>query len=203
MKKIIICLLAIAATILPAAAQMRWAGSAGVNFNNMVFKQDLVTVGGNVGCNAGILGEMIFPGIGFGLDVGLQYNMQGAKVNLGERKVWSDNGYGSEDIRIHTISIPLHLRFKYTRLNGLEDKIAPFVYGGPEFNIQAGHSKCDAIKFSGGDLSMTVGGGVELFKRWQVYGGYTWGMTYSMKTKLLDDFSACSRQGFVRVAYFF
>lgn len=203
MKKIILCLAAIAIAVMPAAAQMRWAGVAGVNGNNMVFKQDLVTVAGTTGFSAGILGEMIFPGIGFGLDLGLQYNMQGAKVNLGERQVWSDAGYGNENISIHAINIPIHLRFKYTRLNGLEDKIAPFVFGGPEFNIQAGHSKCDAMKFSGGDLSLTVGGGAELFKRWQVYGGYTWGMTYTMKTKLLDDFSARSRQWYLRVAYFF
>ena len=93
--------------------------------------------------------------------------------------------------------------FKFTRLNGLEDKIAPVIYGGPEFNIQVAHGRCKAFDYSGGDFGLTVGGGAELWKRWQITGGYTWGMTYVLKTKLLDNFSARSRQWFVRCAYFF
>lgn len=188
---------------IPAAAQLRWSGVVGVSGNSLMFKQDLVSTSSTIGYMAGINGEMMFPGIGFGLDLGLRYNQQGGKVNLGERLVWSSEGYGNEHIYIHSINIPVHLRFKYTRLNGLEDIIAPFVFGGPEFNIQVAHGKCDAIKFSGGDLGLTVGGGAEIKKNWQIYGGYTWGMTYALRTKLLDNFSARSRQWYVRVAYFF
>lgn len=196
-----VILLAVAATA--SMAQFRWAGTAGVTVNDLKFKQDLVSVSSTVGYQAGVMGEMMFPGIGFGIDFGLIYNQQGAKVNLGERLVWSSQGYGNEQIYIHSIMIPLHLRFKYTRLNGLEDKIAPFVFGGPEFDIQVAHGKCKAMKYSGGDLGLTCGIGAEIFKRWQVSGSYTWGMTYALKTKLLDDFSARSRQWSVRVAYFF
>lgn len=202
-KNIITVLLALLGIVFGAGAQMRWAPVVGINGNNLVFKQDLVSVSPTIGYQAGVMGEMIFPGIGIGIDIGLLYNQAGAEVDLGQKLVWSSDGYGKERVYLHNLNIPVHLRFKYTRLNGLEDKIAPIIYGGPEFNIQVAHGKCKAFKYSGGDFGLTVAGGAELFKRWQLTGGYTWGMTYVLKTRKLDNFSARSRQWFVRCAYFF
>lgn len=202
MKKIITIII-VALTTVAASAQFRYAPIAGATVNNLVFKQDLVGVSQQVGYTAGIQGELMFPGIGFGIDIGLMYNQQGAKVALGDKEVWSSLGYGDERVFIHNVMIPVHLRFKYTRLNGIEEKIAPLVYGGPDFNIQVGHGRCDAFNYSGGDLGLTVGGGAEIFQRWQLTVSYTWGMTYVLKTRLLDDFSARSRQWMVRLTYFF
>ncbi len=204
-KKILLAALVGVMTLVTfdASARMRWGATAGVNINTLKFKQDLVPVSNVVGYSAGVVGETIFPGIGIGIDLGLLYNQQGALVDLGSRKVWSSLGYGNEHVYLHNINIPIHLRLKYTRLNGIEDKIAPIVYGGPEFDIQVAHGKCDAFKYSGGDLGLTVGIGAEIYRRWQVTAGYTWGMTYALKTKLLDEFSAQSRQWNVRVVYFF
>lgn len=202
-KNIITVLLALLGIAFGAGAQMRWAPVVGINGNNLVFKQDLVSVSPTIGYQAGVMGEMIFPGIGIGIDIGMLYNQAGAEVDLGQKLVWSSDGYGKERVYLHNLNIPVHLRFKYTRLNGLEDKIAPIIYGGPEFNIQVAHGKCKAFKYSGGDFGLTVAGGAELFKRWQLTGGYTWGMTYVLKTRKLDNFSARSRQWFVRCAYFF
>ena len=184
-----------------ANAQFRYAAIAGFENTNLKFKQDLVTVSHTPSFQVGVQGEMMFPGLGFGIDLGLIYNQLGAKVNLGERKIWASQG--DERVRLHTLQIPLHLRFKWTRMSGLEDIIAPFVYGGPDFNILVGHGKCDAFKYAGGDLSLSAGGGVELFRRWQLSFQYSWGMTYALKTKLLDNYSARSRSYAVRLAYFF
>lgn len=184
-------------------AEMRWAATAGATVSNMDFKQDIVPVSQVVGYTAGITGEVIFPGIGIGIDLGLLYDRQGALVNLGTREIWSSLGYGNEHVYIHTLKIPLHLRWKYTRLNGIEDKIAPLIYVGPEFNIQVGHGNSDAFKCSGGDLGIAVGLGAELWKKWQVTAGYLWGLTYVAKTRLLDNFSARSGQWTLRVSYFF
>lgn len=186
-----------------ASAQMRWGATAGVNFNTMKFKQDLFGVHQAVGESAGIRGEMMFPGIGFGLELGLLYEQRGAKLDLGDKLIWSSLGYGSERIYIHSIDIPFNLKFKWTRMQGLEDYWAPFVYGGPILSIQAGHSKCDALKFSGGEVGLTCGVGFELFRRWQIAGSYTWGMTYALKTRLLTDLSARNRTWDIRVTYFF
>lgn len=184
-----------------AQARMRWGATAGANISTLKFKQDLIPVGKVAGYTAGVTGEQIFPGIGLGVDVGLMYDQQGAMLDLGSRTIWDT--YGNEHIYIHTLKIPLHLRWKFTHLGGFEDKLAPIVYGGPEFDIQIGHSHCDAIKFSGGDMGLTVGAGVELYKKWQITAGYTWGMTYACKTKLLDNFSSQSRQWNMRLTYYF
>ena len=186
-----------------ARAQFRYAAVAGPTITNLTFKQDLVSVDQTMGFQAGVQGEMMFPGIGFGLDLGLIYNLAGAKVNLGEKLIWSSQGYGNERLSVHQLNIPFHLRFKYTRLNGLEDYFAPFVYGGPDLSITLAHGKCDAIKYAGGDLALTAGLGAELWRRWQISASYTWGMTYVLKTQLLTDYSARARQWTVRLAYFF
>ena len=193
----------ISLTAFQSQAKLRWGATAGVTVNSLHFKQDLVTVSNTVGYTAGVTGEAIFPGIGLGVDIGLLYNQQGALVNLGERVIWSSLGYGNEHVYLHSINIPIHLRWKYTRLNGLEDKIAPIVFGGPEFDIQVAHGHCDAFKYSGGDLGLTAGVGAELWKNWQLTASYTWGMTYALKTQLLDQFSAQSRQWTVRLSYYF
>lgn len=205
-RKIFLLLIAFVAIFgsVECGAQFRWGAMAGVNFNSLKFKQsDILSVTTGVGESAGVAGEMMFPGIGFGVQFGLRYEQLGAKLNMGDFEMWSSQGYGDERIYIHTAQIPFHLKFKYTRLQGLEDYVAPFVYGGPVFNIQLAHSKCEAMKFSGGDLGLTVGGGVELMKRWQISASYTWGMTYALKAKVLTDYSARNRTLDLRVAYFF
>lgn len=186
-----------------ADAQFRYAAVVGPNISSLKFKQDLVGVSQTTGFQVGAQGEVIFPGLGFGVDLGLFYNQLGAKVNLGERKIWASQGYGDERVYLHYIQIPLHLRFKWTRMNGLEDFVAPFVYGGPDFTILAAHGGCDAFDYAGGELGITAGLGFEILKRWQISGSYTWGMTYALKTVLLDDFSARNRHWSVRLTYFF
>lgn len=203
MKRIIILLVAAIGIMATASAQFRFAGVLGGTYSTLNFKQDIVSVSKVGGAQGGILGEIIFPGIGFGLDLGLLYNMTGAKVNLGEKPMWSSQGYGDERLTLHQLNIPFHLRFKFTRLGGLEDYVAPFVYAGPEFSILLAHSKCDAMQYPGGDLSIGFGGGIELWKRWQVSASYTRGMTYAIKAKILSDYSAKANQWTLRLAYFF
>lgn len=184
-------------------AQFRAAGVAGVNISTLNFSQDLVPVKSSVGYQAGILGELMFPGIGFGIDLGLLYNQGGAKVDLGSKEVWSSLGYGNQRSYLHYVQIPLHLRFKWTRMSGLEEYIAPFVYGGPELNILVAHNKCKAYDYSGAELGLSAGFGLEIMRNWQISGSYTWGMTKALETKLLDGYNAHNRQWTVRVAYFF
>lgn len=206
MKKLIAIIIVISSLMgisVKSNAQFRYGPVVGVTLNDFIFKQDLVSVSKQVGGMAGIQAEMMFPGIGIGIDLGLLYNQQSAKVNLGQKPIWSWHGWGNEHVMLHNILIPLHLRFKYTRLGGLEEKIAPIVFGGPEFDIQVGHSNAGAFKCSGGDLGLVAGVGAELFRNWQVTASYTWGMTYICRTKLLDDYSARSRQWTLKVAYLF
>lgn len=205
MKRLIISIAILAAALvasIPSAAQMRWGPSVGMTINHMKFNQHLFDSTNGIGGSAGMRGEMIFPGIGFGLEIGLYYEQRAAKLDLGQKLIWSSQGYGRENIYLHSIDIPVNLKFKWTRMQGLEDYIAPFVYGGPTLSIQAGHSKCDALKYSGGEVLLAVGGGFELFKRWQIAASYSWGVTYALKTRLLTDVSSRNRTVDIKVTYF-
>lgn len=186
-----------------AHAQFRYGPMAGVNFSTLKFKQELFTVDQRVGPAAGLAAEMIFPGIGIGIDLGILYQMQGSTLHLGERELWSSQGYGTEHMDFHLVSIPVHLKLKWQRLNGLEEKIAPIVYGGPTFNFTAGHSDIDAFSFSGGAVAIDCGIGFELLRHWQLTAGYSFGMTYLSKAKILTDFSSRANAWNIRLAYYF
>lgn len=186
-----------------ASAQFRYGPLAGVNFNTLKFKQDLFTIDSQTGPAAGIAGEMMFPGIGIGLDLGLTYQLRNSKLHMGEREMWAYQGYGIENMDLHMVSIPVHIKLKWHRLGGFEEKIAPIVYGGPTFSFTVAHSKIDAMKFSGGDVALECGIGAEILERWQIRGGYSFGMTYLAKAKILTDFSNRCNAWTIRLAYYF
>ncbi len=205
MKKIMAAFIAAVVLLIPdaATAQFRYGPTAGVTFTNLHFKQDLMQVNQTTGFSAGLTGEMMFPGIGFGVDIGLAYEMRGAKLHMGQRLMWSSQGLGICNTYLHYITIPIHLRYKYTRLGGVEDKIAPFAYAGPTFGFLAGHSKNPAMEYAAGTVGIEFGAGLELFKNWQISASYNLGVTYALKTKILTDYSAQNRVCAVRIAYLF
>lgn len=206
-RKYLIMIVALAATLSTISAfgqtQTRHGVTAAFNLTGLSMKQNLITVNNNAGFKVGATVESMFPGVGFGVNTGIYYSLRGATLKLGEKEVWKADGYGDERVYLHYIEIPLHLRFKWTRMSGLEDYIAPLVYGGPTLGLMVGHNKCDAIKFTFGEIGLTAGIGFEIMKRWQLTGAYTWGMTYALKTAKLENFSGRNRQLSVGLTYFF
>lgn len=202
MKRIITFLILAVAT-LSVLAEFRWGPVAGVNISTYKFKQNLVEVNQSAGFQGGAIGELMFPGIGLGIDFGLQYNMHGAKLHLGEYEVWKSEGYATEQSYLHSLQIPINLRFKYTRFGGLEEKVAPFVYGGPVFDITLSHNKLNALEYPGGAFMLQCGVGGEFFKHYQLTIGYCWGMTYEVRTLKLDNYSARSQGWKISLSYLF
>ncbi len=187
-----------------ASAEFRYGPSLGLTYNDLMWKQDLFTVDKTMGFSAGIIGEKMFPGIGFGVDIGLFYEMRGAKLHMGEKPMWEYMGLGTVDMRLHTLVIPVHVRFKYTRLNGVEDKIAPLLFLGPSLGILVGHSDSKgALKYSGADLGLDFGLGAEIFRKWQVTAGYTLGVTEACKGNMLTNFTARNSVWTFKVSYLF
>lgn len=186
-----------------ASSQFRYGPTVGADITSLSFKQDLFSVDKAVGYTGGITCEMMFPGIGFGIDFGLEYQQRGATLHMGQREMWASQGYTSPRSYLHYATLPIHLRFKYTRLGGLEEKIAPLVYAGPSFGFLVGHSKIPALQYAGGDVSVDFGGGVELFQRFQLTASYSLGATYALKAKVLTNFSARSSMWNIRFAWLF
>ncbi|MBD5374626.1 MAG: PorT family protein [Bacteroides sp.] len=206
MRKFIIAALACIALCgaSSASAQFRYGPMAGVDMTNLHFKQsDILNVDKSVGYSAGLVAEMMFPGIGFGLDLGLYYEQRGATLDMGQKLLWSSQGLGRERSYLHYAVVPLHIRFKYTRLNGFEEKLAPIVYAGPSFGFLVGHSKNPALEYAGGDMGVEFGLGAEIMQHWQLTASYNMGMTYALKAKVLTNFSARNRTWNIRLAYLF
>ena len=203
MKKALITVLFLVACIPAALAQFRWGATAGFNYQKYHFKQDLMRVDASPGFSAGIMGELMFPGIGFGIDFGLNYEMHGSKLHFEDQVIWASEGYGPTQSNIHLIQIPLNLRFKYTKLNGVEQKIAPFVFGGPVFNIQCGHNSVPPLEYSTGSIGLQAQLGAELFRKFQISAGYYWDLTYEARTRKLENLSQHPQGWVLKAVYFF
>ncbi|MDE5850348.1 MAG: PorT family protein [Muribaculaceae bacterium] len=201
MKKLVLALIAIVCG-LGANAELRWGPTASVNFNTFHWKEPLLETHLRTGVDAGIMTEIMIPGIGFGVDAGLTYGMRSAKVNFGQWKIWNADGFGNDIVTLHTINIPLHLRFKYTRLEGVEEVIAPLAYAGPVFSFNVA-GNCKALEQPVGTVSLDFGLGCELFQKLQVSVGYLWGLSYATRTVKLENLSARADGFRVNLAYFF
>ncbi len=193
----------ILASALTSSAEFRWGPTAGVNFSTFHWKQNLAKTSGLTGGQVGLAGELMIPGIGFGIDLALRYNLHGAKVNFGDFPIWSTDGIKNQNVWMHTLEIPLNLKFKWTRMNGFEQYLAPFVFGGPVFSINIATNDQPALEHPGGYVSMQCGAGAEILEHYQISAGYSWGISYEIRTKKLDNYSAQPRGWFINVAYLF
>lgn len=202
MKKIVFLLFVMSAA-LAASAQFRYAPLVGYNNTTLKFNQDLVNVSNVSGFRAGVMGELMFPGIGFGINIGALYSMDGARVNLGEKEVWASDGYRDSRLFLHNLEIPLNLKFKWTRMQGLEDYIAPYVAGGPTFSFLLGHSRINAFDYNILTVGLQVVVGFEIFKNWQLQGEYNWGISAQLRSVKLDDYAAANRRWSISLMRYF
>ena len=192
---------ALAVSARTASAEFRWGPTAGVNISTLHWKQNIAKTSQLAGMQAGLLGELMIPGIGFGIDIGLRYNLHGAHVNFGDHEIWSSTGIENQNVWLHTLEIPFNLKFKWTRMNGFEQTLAPFVYGGPVFNFTLGTNHAPAIEHPAGYVAIQVGLGAELFEHYQISAGYSWGVSYQVRTIKLENYSAQPRGWFVNFTY--
>lgn len=198
----LILLTIILASALTASAEFRWGPTAGVNFSTLHWKQDIAKTSMRTGGQVGVAGELMIPGIGFGIDMALRYNLHGAHVNFGDHEVWASDGIKNQNVWLHTLEIPLNLKFKWTRMNGFEQYLAPFVFGGPVFNFTVGTNNQPALEHPLGYVAMQCGIGGEIYENFQVAAGYSWGISYQVRTIKLDNYSARPQGWFINLTYF-
>lgn len=202
MRKLFLSLLMLCVAV-GASAKFRWGPTAGVNFNNAYWSQGLVPSDMQTGFQAGLMGEIMIPGIGFGVDLALKYVNLGTRLHLGDRPIWALDGYRTERLTIHKLDIPVNVRFKWTRLNGFEHYLAPIAFAGPRLSFNLATSRCDAIEHPAASFGLQCGGGVEILERLQLTAGYHWGLTYDIRTVKLDDLSARTQQAFIDLTWLF
>ena len=194
MKKLIITfsLVFVALSTFTSQAQFRLGVKAGANISHVSFDRDIFSTDNLGNFTGGVMAEFTVPIIGLGLDASVMYAGKGYK----SYSTLTDNsgnpaGNIDEKVRMHYIDIPVNLKWKF----GLPmAKI--FLTAGPGFNFllnknfkteTKGESIPDtyldrALKDKKFDLSINVGGGVELFSHLQVAVQYGWGLTNSLKS---------------------
>ncbi len=205
MKKInlLIAMLLLCATAATAQTTSRWGITASANINEVHFKQtDIVPSEGAWGPQVGLTGEMNFSGVGFGVDAGLLYTLKQGKVNYGSRTMWSAVGAGNETVSMHYLDVPLHLKFKWHRMGGLETTIMPLVYVGPQFSFLVGANNKNLNTYPPVNVYLDMGAGIELFERCQLRAGYNFSVGQTFHTKLLDDNVAKNRTWYFNVTWF-
>ena len=195
-------LLLMAATA-TAQTTSRWGITAGATINEVHFKQhDIVPSTRAWGPQLGVTGEMNFSGIGFGVEASALYTLKQGKVNYGEKTVWSSIGAGNETVSMHYLDAPLHLKFKWHRLGGLESTIMPLAYFGPQFSFLMHGNHGDLNKYTPVSVYLDMGIGCELKERIQLRGGYNFSIGQSFHTKMLDENVAKNRTWYFNVTYF-
>ena len=123
---------------------------------------------------------------------------------MGDREVWKSLGLGDENVMLHYIDVPVLLKFKYMRMNGFENTLAPIAYGGPVFSFLAGHSKVNnEIDYNTFNIGVRAGVGVELFNKVQVSVNYTFSIGEALRTRLLDSHGAKNRCWGITAVYLF
>lgn len=205
MKKISLILITMLLATAAATAQTssRWGITAGANYNEVHFKQtDIVPSERAWGPQLGITGEMNFSGLGFGVDGGLLYTLKQGKVNYGSRTMWDAVGAGNETLSMHYLDVPLHLKLKWRRLNGMETTLMPLVYVGPQFSFLVGSNHRDLNSYPPVNVYLDMGAGIELMERWQLRAGYNFSVGQSLHTKLLDENVAKNRTWYVNLTWF-
>lgn len=203
MLKKTLTILALTIITFSASAEFRWGPSAGINISNLFWKQKLLKSSQRVGAQAGIMGEVMIPGIGFGIDIGVKYNLHGAHENFGDFEVWNSTGIANQNVWFHNIEIPLNLKFKWTRMQGVERIVAPFAFAGPVFSFTVSTNDQPALEHPLGYVAVQCGLGAELWEHFQVSAGYYWGVSYQTRTIKLDNYSARPQGWLVNLAYMF
>ncbi|MBQ0120825.1 MAG: PorT family protein [Bacteroidales bacterium] len=204
-SSIAILVIAFIATALQAQAQTqtRWGVTAGLNYNEIHFKQtDILTVTKGFGPQVGVTGEMNIPGVGFSVDASLLYAMRSGKINYGEREVWKSQGLGNETCMMHSIDVPLNLKFKYRKLDGLENTIMPMVMAGPTFSFLVAKNLNQVNQYRPVSVLLHMGVGAELFKKVQVSVNYNFNVGETLRTRVLDENNAKNRCWTVSATYF-
>lgn len=203
-RLILVVAAVLGALVAQAQPQRRWGITASGNYNEIHFKQtDIFDSDRMFGGSLGITGELMIPGVGFGIDGSILYTLRQGKLHFGDKYAWSSQGIETQSVQLHYVDVPLNLKFRYANLGGFESTMMPFIYAGPTFSFLAGHSKAnDALKYTTVSVLLHAGIGVELFNRVQISGGYSFSIGQNLGTKLLDEHVAKHRTWFIQATYF-
>lgn len=155
------------------AKVLRFGVKAGANFNRLSLNSEIVNdfknKANSTGWEAGVMMEGNVPLIGLGFDLSLMY----ARMNNNGQIV---DKYGNEfEGGKNFLMIPLNVKYKIT-LPVVGKLIAPYVFTGPNFNLNLGKKTFSDFKNKTCQVAWNLGLGVELLQHLQVGASYNFGL---------------------------
>lgn len=171
---VVVALMALIGSVMPAHAQLRFGLKAGVAVNSLHFNTSTFDADNRAGFTGGAMLEFTAPVIGLGVDLSAMYVRRNAK--------WLDaNNINQTDNRDY-IEIPLNLKWRMN-IPVINNVCRPYLATGPSFAFltskKAAEQAWSNKKF---DTSWNFGFGLELFKHVQVGASYGIGLTKALKT---------------------
>lgn len=181
-KMIIAAALMIAASVLPAAAQLRFGVRVGTEVNSMHFDSDVFNNDNRAGFTGGVMTEFNIPVINLGFDLSVMYvhrvsNSTYSGANADNQAVVASDNFRSRDY----IEIPLNLKYKFG-LPLVGKIVTPYLFTGPSFSILASKKAItEAYENKTLDVAWNFGVGVQLIDHLQIGASYGLGMNKTVK----------------------
>jgi hypothetical protein len=194
MKKLIFTFAA--ACLFALGARAQWVMVAGADFSDFKLS-DAAHLGAKLesstGYTFGVTRDFNFP-MGLGIHTGLQFVQRNARL---------DDGVNENLDRYSSLEVPLNLKYRFNLLVA-----EPFLVGGPyvDYGLWAKQGG-EKIKY-GDDVKrvswgMTLGAGVDVFKRLRIMYQYDWGLTEVKLGDMVDAATSKARGNRVTVGILF
>lgn len=169
---LVVAVVAIFASALPAEAQFKFGLKAGVAVNGIHFSNEMFNSDNCAGFTGGAMVEFTVPAIGLGLDASVMYVRRNSE--------WLENNNIIKDNRDY-IDIPINIKWKIN-IPLINSIVRPYLATGPSFSFLTSRKAIENVfKNSGFDTAWNFGAGVELFKKVQIGASYGIGMTSALK----------------------
>ena len=204
MKRIIIALIAVVATINVSAQELRWGVAGGLNFANERAKAAGVKVSSDsyIGFQVGAKAEMDFSSYlidGFYLEGSLLYNLKGGS-------------YSGSHSNLGYLQLPVNLGYRLTFSGdvSLLGSLGPYfglgVLGKDVEKVSGAKVKTDVFgtRLQRFDFGLNYKIGVEVWDQWQFYLGFEHSLLNLSKTKIEGSSSRTRVTNFyIGTAYMF
>lgn len=206
MKKFLIALIVVAASVVPASAQFHFGLKAGVAINKLSLNKEALHSDNRAGFTGGVMVEFTAPIINIGMDASVLYANRAATLpavdSNGNAIVGTDGETVYDKSNRSYIDIPINFKWKIG-LPVVGKIVSPFLTTGPDFSFLLSKQNIDnawsSRKF---DFAWNVGLGVELLGHAQIAASYGIGITKSVSGDAAMN-SGRNRAWTVTLAYLF
>lgn len=179
LKSILVAVMLVAATAVPAAAQFRFGPRVGVNVNSMSFDSDVLNSENRAGFTGGVQAEFTIPVVNLAFDLSLMYVHRINNVQFKGNDAVSapTQPVGGSFRKRDYIEIPLNFKYKFG-LPIVGSVLSPYIFTGPSVAFLASKRAInEAYKNKSVDWSWNVGIGLQIVSHLQVSASYGFGMS--------------------------